>query len=261
MTSRDGKVSDWLLERLAAGELPAVQAAELRATLEARGEQARLAAIADSNAEILTALPPARVAAEVERRAAARRKALVHRPVFALSLAATCVAGLAVFLLVRQPGGRPAIVQTGGTTGPLLAPEPPEEPGIKGDPSVLIHRRTKGGEELLRDRQVVRRGDTLQLGYVARGKQFGVIASIDARGTFTLHLPETPGPATKLAQGREHHLPRAYELDDSPGFERFVFVTSDKPFTTADVAAAVAGGRPLPATFKVVELTLKKEKP
>jgi len=56
-------------------------------------------------------------------------------------------------------------------------------------------------------------------------------------------------------------LPRSYELDDSPGFERFVFVTSDNPFTTAEVAAAVTSGRPLPATFKVVDKTLKKEKP
>jgi hypothetical protein len=262
MTARASKVPDWLLERLAAGELPENQANELRAALHERGEDARLAALAVSNAEILAALPPDKVVAAIERRAAARRQLPVRRPLLALSLAATCAAGLAVFLLVRPPGGRQPPSGSHGAAGPLVdQPGTTGYTGIKGDPSLRIHRKTRTGEESLRADATVRKGDTLQLGYVARGKRFGVIASVDGRGTFTLHLPESPGPAAALERGGERALPHAYELDDSPGFERFVFVTSDKPFATADVAAAVTSGRPLPAMLKVVELTLKKEIP
>ena len=71
MASRADKVPDWLLERLAAGELPEEQALGLRARLDAQGEDERLAALVTSNAEILAALPVARVVPEIERRAAA----------------------------------------------------------------------------------------------------------------------------------------------------------------------------------------------
>jgi len=254
MTARQDRVPDWLLERLVAGELPAAQATELRAALHERGEDERLTALAGSNAKILAALPPAEVVAEVERRAAARRESPIpnRRPLFALSLAAACAAGLVVLAIVRdQPG----------TGTPPQDEVSPEHIGVRGEPSLLIHRKTKSGAELVRDNMLVHRGDTLQLGYVARGKRFGVIASIDARGTFTLHLPEAPGAAAALERGGEHALPHAYELDDSPGFERFVFVTSDQPFTTADVAAAMTNGRALPASFTVKAMTLTKETP
>ena len=245
------RVPDWLLERLAAGELPAAQERELRARLAQAGETDRLSALAASNAEILAALPPARVVPEIERRAAAPRTTRRAPRLLALSLAATCAAGLAVFLLVRdEPGG-------GALTPPSSRPE---EIGIKGDP-LRIHRKTKGGSELVRDKDVVRPGDTLQLGYVAAGKRYGVIASIDARGTVTLHLPEAPGPAAPLERNGERALPHSFELDDSPGFERFVFVRSDSPFGTREVASALASGRALPPPLAAFTMTLTKEPP
>jgi hypothetical protein len=115
--------------------------------------------------------------------------------------------------------------------------------------------------ELLAAGARVRKGDTLQLGYVAAGRRFGVIASIDARGTVTLHLPETPGPAAALERDGERALAHAFELDDSPGFERFVFVAADSLFTTADVTSALAAGHAFPTSLSTVEITLKKETP
>jgi hypothetical protein len=241
MTSPADRVPDWLLERLAASELPASQAAQVRGVLAARGEEHRLTALADSNREILAALPPEAVAAEVRRRAAAiPAPGLRARPVLALSLAA-CAAGLAIFLLAR--------------------PNPPPYDGVKGPPSLRIHRKTASGAELLSRQAVVRKGDTLQIGYIAAGKRYGVIASVDGRGTVTLHLPESPGPAAPLEQGGAHALPHSYELDDSPGFERFVIVASDTPFATAEVMAALKRGDPLPASLVVSQLTLRKEAP
>ncbi|MBN2577080.1 MAG: hypothetical protein JXP73_21135 [Deltaproteobacteria bacterium] len=256
MDSYSRKAPDWLLERLAAGEMSEGQARELRASLETQGESARLAALAASNAEILAALPPGRVVPEIERRAKlapSRAAARRMRPLLAFSLAATCAAGVAVFLANRGPDC------PGGLT---MGPHGPECIGIKGTkPWLRVHRKTKTGSEALSSSAPVRKGDTLQLGYLAAGKRFGVIASIDARGTVTLHLPESPGPAAPLQRGGEHALAHAYELDDSPGFERFVFVASDTPFATADVVRTLRKERALPAALTMFELTLRKETP
>jgi hypothetical protein len=55
-------------------------------------------------------------------------------------------------------------------------------------------------------------------------------------------------------------LPHAYRLDDSPGFERFVLVTSDQSFSTETVRELLlAPGKTPPAGFIVTEHTLSKE--
>jgi hypothetical protein len=252
MSARPDRVPDWLLERLAAGELPREQADQLRAALRAQGEEARLDALAASNSELLAALPVEQVAREVRRRMG-QRKLAPRRPVLALSLAATCAAGLAVVLLVRTPVNP---TQTGA--GPVA---PTENIIIKGDPSLHIQRQTKAGPTPVHDKDRVRRGDNLQLGYVARGARFGVVASIDGRGTVTLHLPEIPGPAAPLTSDGAHALPHSFELDDSPGFERFVFVTSEARFDTGAVTSALAESKPFPAGTKVFQITLTKETP
>jgi hypothetical protein len=54
-------------------------------------------------------------------------------------------------------------------------------------------------------------------------------------------------------------LAHAYELDDSPGFERFVFVTADVPFDTQLVVGALKQGAPLPKGFTLWSVTLIKE--
>jgi len=252
MATRYDKIPDWLLERFAAGDLSERQAKETRERLAAQGEEPRLAALAASNAEILAALPPERVVPEIERRAAARaRKASRAVPLLGLSAVATCTAGLLAILALRVHHGTVAM------------PSPAQESiGIRGlAPSLRVHRKTKAGSELLAPRARVRKGDTLQLGYVAAGRRFGVIASIDARGTVTLHLPESPGPAAGLEPNGERALAHAFELDDAPGFERFVFVTGDAPFHTADVAAALTSGPPLSDSLSAFEIILKKETP
>ena len=236
------QVPDWLLERLATGELPPARERELRERLAQAGEAERLSALAAANAEILAALPPERVVPEIRRRATAARPTPLGRlrPLLAFSMAATCAAVLAV----------------------LLLPDRLEYDGSKGlRPSLRIHRKTPTSAELLPAGARVRPGDTLQLRYVAAGRRFGVVASVDARGTVTLHLPESPGPAAALHPDGERALAHAFELDDSPGFERFVFVTSNSSFATAEVARALTGGHPLPAKLTTFELTLKKDAP
>lgn len=260
MATMTDKVPDWLLERLAAGELPQTQAAELRLRLQTQGEEHRLSTLVSSSAEILATLPPARIVPEIERRAAlsaghaqpaATRR---RRPMWALSAVAACAAGLTVMLVVRNHGT---------STLPTPGEAQPEMIGVKGDlkPVLRIYRKTASGPEILRAHASVHRGDTLQIRYVAAGKRFGVIASIDARGQVTFHLPESQGSAVALDRDGERALPHAYELDDSPGFERFVFVTSSAPFATAEIAQALKSGNALPTSLALFELPLKKEAP
>ena len=259
MAATTDKVSDWLLERLAAGELPQAQAEKLRLRLQTQGEEHRLSALAAANAETLMALPPARIVPEIKRRAAIsadRPTPAVRRlwPKWALSAVAACAAGLAVMLVVRDHG---TVTQPGpGQTRPEII-------SVKGDvkPALRIYRKTQAGSELLRAHASVHRGDTLQIRYVAAGKRFGVIASIAARGQITFHLPEAPGQAAALERDGERALPHAYELDDSPGFERFLFVTSDSQFSTAEIAPALKNGSALPAHLASFAMPLKKETP
>jgi len=97
--------------------------------------------------------------------------------------------------------------------------------------------------------------------YIAAGKRYGVVASCDARGAVTLHLPETPGQAVALAKDGERALAHAYELDSSPGFERFVFVTADVPFDTELVVRSLKRGAALPHELASWSITLSKETP
>ncbi len=256
-------VPDWLLERLARGELPAGRAAELRARLEAAGELHRLEALAASDREILASLPAAAVAAEVRRRAGAAEARAPRRSPARLALLLPLGAMAAALLLLvvrpRPDAGSPS----------AFFPEGPETITVKGArPALHVYRKAaKGPEELLDGTKAVRPGDTLQVRYVSAGRRFGVVASVDARGAVTLHLPEAPGRAAALERDGERALPHAFELDGAPGFERFVFVAADEPFDTGLVTQALTGGAaPEKAAARLANvaiwnLTLKKEIP
>jgi hypothetical protein len=126
-----------------------------------------------------------------------------------------------------------------------------EEIVIKGDtpssPRLLVYRQKPAkqsraaGSVRLPSGARAARGDVLQLAYdKAPDRLYGVLLSIDGAGRVTLHLPEegTPASAT-LTSLREMPLPSAYELDDAPDFERFMLITSTRPFAV-DVALGAA---------------------
>jgi len=70
---------------------------------------------------------------------------------------------------------------------------------------------------------------------VTTEESYGMILSIDGRGTVTLHLPENKGESTKLESSKQFLLPNAIELDDAPKFERFFFFTSGSPIDVDSV--------------------------
>lgn len=240
-------ISDWMVERVAAGDLPPDEAKRVRERLAERNELERLTAIARANEAFLAEHPVERVAAEVRRRAVGARSPR-RSPVLAFAVPALALAVLAIWL-VKATSDRPA-----------RDVEDPEVVRHKGlHPQLVIYKKTARGGVRLVDRARVRAGDTIQLAYIAAAQRFGVIASIDGRGAVTLHLPEQSGQALQLAPSGETALQHAFTLDDSPGFERFVFITADQAFPTS-VAADTLRGAP-PPNLSIAEITLEKESP
>ncbi len=233
------RTPDWLLERIALGELPPEELAAARARLAAEpGGLERLAKLEADDGATLTKLPPSQVAAEVARRRrvveASRSASTPRRWLPALALGVPVAAGLAALMLFTQ----------------RELPEEPRQPQVvlldttrtKGlEPKLLLHRQTQGAPESLADQSQARRGDVLQLSYVSAGKRYGAVLSIDGRGSVTLHFPETLTGSSEL-KGGTVALASAYELDDAPAFERFFFVTSDEPL---DVNAVMESARAL----------------
>ena len=260
-------VSDYWVERLAAGDLPSDRADAVRARLLAEPEgRARLERLEASNAEILRAHPPAQVAAEIERRfgrAAAEASARAGRPGLRLhfGLPALAAAAVALILVVRGGGFWPG--QHAQPREDVLSPSGTgsTEDGerVKGlRPSLRVYRKAAGKVERLQDGATTHAGDELQLAYVAAGRQYGAVASVDGAGHITYHLPATPGPAVHLSADGETALPSSYELDAAPGFERFVFLTGDQPFDASVLADVASGRAAAPATTKAVIFTVRK---
>jgi hypothetical protein len=253
------KVPTWLLERAAQGELAASQVDELKARLAAQGRslETELAALAASSQEIHSQIDKDRTLAEIRRRAARPAETPSRRRSLNLFIAPLALAGsLGIGLVMLRPGhgGAPSnhgapIVQAQPTGS-----EPAEYVGWKGDKAIpssrlwVYRQRTVANQERperLSDGARAARGDLLQLAYAAgRDGRYGVLLSIDGAGRVTQHLPE-PGAsaAATLRSSNEMHLPTAYELDDAPGFERFVLITSTQPFPVAsafDAARSLA---------------------
>ena len=272
MTAREPKTPiktpAWLIERLAQGELASDEAAAVRARLQAEGHSPddMLAALVRADAETLAAHPPAVVAAEVRRRAAAslRRRPITVRATFAGATLATAGA-LAVVLAARQPLSVPPASR-------LPSPEPTTIKGTSptGGARLYVYRHASAGDQRLVDGERAAPGDLLQLAYASTAEGFGLLLSIDGAGSVTQHWPE-PGSrrAAPLRIGGEVRLPTAYELDNAPAFERFFLVRADEAFDLAPVleAARALSSRslvarraplPLPAQFNQVSLALEK---
>ena len=239
MPREASRVPDYLLERLAAGDLPVADAAALRERLAAEpGGAERLAALAADDAALLERHAPARVAAEVRRRVAPpQRRALAWRLVPALAVAAAVLVAVPV---VRYLDGRTLVGNPAG-----------DAERVKGlAPRLVLHRRTPAGAEVLGPGATARSGDLVQVGYVSAGAAYGVIVSIDGSGAITRHWPLAGDEAAALTPGHEVLLPESFRLDDAPGYERFLLVTAPHRFQVQPVvvAAQALAARPDAAT-------------
>lgn len=253
MSRSPDEEAEYLLERYVLGELPPEDLQALESRIESDASlRRRVEELRRSNRELLKRYPPAWFGRQVRLRSeppAAR----VHRDwgkatsTWLLPAAAVAIVALLVTEVFRS--------------------EPPPETRIKGmEPRLQLFRRTAAQAEQLTDSTLVRSGTVIQIVYHAAGESYGVILSVDGRGTQTLHVPESGQRAAALAAGGPDTLAYAYRLDDAPAWERFYLVTADIPFDIAVVRRAVEQGAvergihlALPAGFKQDVFTLLKE--
>jgi hypothetical protein len=224
--------SNFVLEQLVSGDLPEAEAGALRAAAASDPQlAARIARLETDSASFLAAHPSADVVPSIERRLhLAQTQDRVRRGhrrrwwTLALGLpVAAAAAGLLAMNIQPMNGSLPPDVEWTQPKG--------------GAPTLKVHRKTRRGEERLRDGATVGAGDLLQLGYDAGTATHGVVLSVDGSGVVTLHHPADVRASTELESGG-HLLPDAYELDAAPSFERFFFVTSNAPVDVADVRNA-----------------------
>lgn len=237
------QVPQLFVEQLALGELDATIAQAVRDRLagEPGGEQ-RLDRIAADNAATLEALPPADIARRIEARAArANGHGEVAKPRPWLLFGAPALAAAAAAMIIVVVSGQPTDETTmlAPPNSPLSTERSKGAPGAPRSHVLVSLKRSDGGFDYLSDGATVRRGDLVQVGYLAVTERYGAIVSIDGRGAVSWHLPATGnGQAAALKKNGERWLDDAYQLDDAPDFERFFIVTSVNPFDVRAVDKA-----------------------
>jgi hypothetical protein len=229
MDPRRSKASILDCEQWLLGEASEPARERVEAALD---EGARAALRSDDAAlreRLFARLPPERLAAELTRRAAAPTRRRLPTWQLGVAVAACC----ALFVVLRSAGPRPE-----------AAPDHDEQAAplerVKGD-ELELRLYLQQGERIVRRKDGDRAAahDVVQLGLKRGGYAFGVLVSLDGRGAVTLHFPNDPAGATALpSESGELLLPAAYELDDAPGFERFIFVATSEPVAASIVLEA-----------------------
>ena len=225
---RQRRIPDIALEQYLLGELPKREMAEVNRLLERDdGLRARLEELKLSNREILDHYPANEMSRKIQSKLdhpSTQGSLLRPWPMRALVAAATLI--LLVLLLPKEfDSVRP--IETTSTQR------------AKGsEPQLKLYRKTPTGSEALEDGARVAPGDVIRIAYLAAGRSYGVIASVDGRGTVTLHVPSHGNQSVKLKNDGQILLDFALELDDAPRWERFYFVAGDTPFEVASVLEA-----------------------
>jgi hypothetical protein len=230
---------DWLVERAALDEVPPASRDRIdRADPKQLAD--RIAAVRAETAAELASHPVGPAVAQIEARIAAearRRAARRHRRLALLGVATSAAAVLLITRIPRTPDDDPARVPQDDSHARV----PQDDIRVKGAPRLLAFRQVGEQAERLKQDAVVRAGDLIQLRYNPGGQGYGMIASVDGAGVVTLHFPlrdDAPPQATAVP-GETTTLPRAYALDDAPGFERFFLITAKEPIDVQHGLAAL----------------------
>jgi hypothetical protein len=219
---------DIILERYLLNELPEEKAREIEAYIRDNPhEEARLDELKESNRNILEDYSPEvqspliLKAYERERKKKSRKSAA---GLFGILKIAVPAGALALFIIsffftgTEENIWNRDIVNGNG-----------EITRIKGRENILsIYRKTGTEIKALKDGDVAKKNDLLQIAYRVTTGRYAVILSIDGRSSVTLHLPEEPNSAPRINPGKTVYLKNSYELDDAPEFERFFLLVSNE---------------------------------
>jgi hypothetical protein len=255
------RIPDLFTEQDALGELPLDCDPEIRRRLEAEPERAaRLAELQDSSRQILSAYPSEQMAQEIEIRA--ERIIMKSRQQMALRLAMVGIPAM-ILLVLAAIFLAPVIFDTDKPEDTVL---PRDVIQVKGPARLIMHRKLAAGYEQIKSGSPARPGDLIQIGYFAGDANHGVILSVDGRGQVNLHFPDDADGSTVLEKKNLVNLDFSYELDDSPMFERFFFVTSKEPIDVLKVleeaknlGAEMESKLELPAGLQYKEFLLNKK--
>jgi hypothetical protein len=265
MKSEQAKTPEFLLEQLLLGEISASDERALRSALTPAEIDAGLSRLRADNARFEGEHDAAQMVTSIRNRTrveVARQDVEKKRNRRGLGYVLPGVAAIACALVLFSRG----LPNHEGRT----VEHEPDGVRIKGSTHLVLYRRQGEQAETLSEGAHARRGDMLQVGYVAAEAEYGVIVSLDGQGNVTLHFPDADNASTRLASEGETLLGHAYELDAAPRFERFFFVTGKHPIDTKRVlsAAHVLAQSPdraprqkleLPPDLKQNSLTLVKE--
>lgn len=229
MNKNEKSIPDWLLEKYILNELNKDLQLEIKQKISfSKSLEQRYNTLLGSNKEILSAYPPSIIAGRIKQKynlnreaADKRNKILVFRS-FAFAAAVFSVL-FVLFLVVPAKKTTVAFIQNESTR-------------IKSaEPHLNIYRQTEKGYEVLKSGAKTYRGDKFQIKYSAAEVNYGIIFSIDGRGSVTLHYPYKMEQEPALDKKGETALFEAFELDDAPSFERFFFITSKDNFKVKDI--------------------------
>lgn len=264
---------DWLMERALLDEVPSpcrARVDEYRST-DTYAEQSR--ALVAHNQRVLGDLPVAEVVAEIHRRAAmAERRQHAPGPArwlrFAAPALVTAAASAALILWIDRSSNT-------SDQAPLVASASERDAAsdplhrIKGGPRLVVHKQVGVRSLSLDSGAQVQAGDRLQVYYTGipaadgaatpTSSLYGMIISIDGRGSVTVHLPDSGAMTTGLHGPGPTPLTHSYQLDDAPEFEHFALITGPAPFAVEDVVQAarawVAGARTQSASAPALDLS------
>ena len=99
-----------------------------------------------------------------------------------------------------------------------------------------IYKKTKDGVLLLKSGDFAQEGDLIQIAYDRGQKKYGLIFSVDGNNSVTKHFPEHEWTSCSL-KNESTVLDFAYELDNAPDFEDFIFLVSNEQFSISEKEA------------------------
>lgn len=236
MYESSAAISVLTLERYLAGEVRPEERRAIDAVRQAdAGMAGRIAELEQSNAQIRRRYPADTFVPRIWERSGERVGILPfppHRSGNRVVLGG--IFGLAAAVLIAVvPLSRAALSVT--NAGERVKGNPPAAP-VPAELAVYLKTGEAGQEAVpLGDSARLQPGNTIQLAYTVGAERYGVIFSIDGRGTVTLHYPYQEEQSTRLVSGRRTFLEEAYTLDDAPEYEKFFFVIDDAPLDTETV--------------------------
>ncbi|MBQ4013739.1 MAG: hypothetical protein II610_00590 [Treponema sp.] len=105
-----------------------------------------------------------------------------------------------------------------------------------GHHQIRLYRQDGQQAVQLKNGDSAKENDLVQITYTPGSYNYGVIFSVDGNGNITRHFPDASWQAQKLEKtGEEVPLSFAYELDDAPKYECFIFVASKSPFDFSSI--------------------------